>query len=111
MNFKEYKQKLFEERPEVREDYAQLIEEENNELLQKNGLTMMSEYDPKYMWTRFCITKPSDPNFVFWFMIDDTSETRNKDVFNGLVQDYIYAALAELKKREEKNELIRKYLE
>lgn len=76
-----------------------MIEEENNELLQKNGLTMISEYDPKRMWTRFCITKPSKPDFVFQFMIDDTSETRNKDVFNGLVQDYIYAALKELEKK------------
>ena len=102
MTFTEYRQKLFEERPEVREDYAQLIKEENDELLRKNGLTMMFEYDPKSMWTIFRITKPSEPDFVFQFMIDDTSETRNKDIFNGLVQDYIYAALAELKKREEK---------
>lgn len=99
MTFKEYKQKLFEERPEIREDYAQLIEEENNELLQKNGLIMISEYDPKSMWTVFRITKPSEPDFVFRFMIDDTSETRNKDVFNQLVQDYIYAALKELEKK------------
>lgn len=99
MTFKEYKQKLFEERPEIREDYAQLIEEENNELLQKNGLVVMSEYDPKSMWTRFCITKPSEPDFVFQFMIDDTSEMRNKDVFNQLVQRYIYAALKELEKK------------
>lgn len=99
MTFKEYKQKLFEERPEIREDYAQLIEEENNELLQKNGLLMMSEYDPKSMWTIFRITKPSEPDFVFRFMIDDTSETRNKDVFNQLVQRYIYATLKELEKK------------
>lgn len=99
MTFTEYKQKLFEERPEIREDYARLIEKENDELLQKNGLVMVSEYDPKNMWTRFCITKPSDPNFVFQFMIDDTSETRNKDVFNQLVQRYIYAALKELEKK------------
>lgn len=99
MTFTEYKQKLFEERPEIREDYAKLIEEENNELLQKNGLLMMSEYDPKSVWTIFRITKPSEPDFVFRFMIDDTSDTRNKDVFNQLVQRYIYAALKELKKK------------
>lgn len=102
MTFTEYKQKPFEEHPEIREDYAQLIEEENNELLQKNGLLMMSEYNPMAMETMFRITKIFEPDFVFQFIIDDTSETRNKDVFNGLVQDYIYAALAELKKREEK---------
>lgn len=99
MTFKEYKQKLFEDRPEIREDYAQLIEEENNELLQKNGLVMMSEYDPKSMWTIFRITKPSEPDFVFRFMIDDTSETRNKDAFNEYIQRYIYAALKELEKK------------
>lgn len=99
MTFKEYKQKLFEKRPEVREDYAKLIEEENNELLQKNGLLMMYEYDSKSMWTRFCITKPSEPDFVFQFMIDDTSETRNKDAFNEYIQRYIYAALKELEKK------------
>lgn len=99
MTFKEYKQKLFEERPEIREDYARLIEEENNELLQKNELLMMYEYDPKSMWTVFRITKPSEPDFVFRFMIDDTGETRNKDVFNQLVQCYIHAALKELEKK------------